>query len=369
MFGRSTLRTLAAATAISAILVGGVAVGPLPSIGGGVAEARKGSDSDLAQIAKDRGWTKEQAKAYQRTRVALDKVLEAIVAQAPDILVGSAFATDPLDPPTIYLKGPVPAFVTALVADAAVPITIVDGLPWNFDELEERSIRTAEALRALGFRSVSVGTEMTGTIPVTLSRVSGVTPDELAAIVAALPEDLRDSVVITVVDPPIAAFLCDPVVPASPSPSASPGASPAPASPAPSTSTEPCVDLAASWGPLAVVDDAAMGGLDAGFGPGRLFIGPRCVSLRTGQGRATTLVWRAGDTRWDPATDEILFADRDLGLIRLKSGDRVSLGGFSPGTIDAIEDEGPGLAPWLATPDETCAGELWEVHQVVPVRR
>ena len=221
------MRILAAAAVVSVLLVGG----GLPTSDGsgdGIAVARQprhqtpeeARESDLKAIAKANGWTLDQARASQRSSAALDTVLEAIVDQAPEILVGSVLSEDPEGAPTIYLKGPSPAFVDELVAASEVPIIVVDDQPYSFDELEERSIRVHQALLALGFRSVATGTDITGgTIPVSLARVSGITAAEAAAIVASLPEDLRASVVLTVVDPPIDALLCDPAVPA---PSTSP---------------------------------------------------------------------------------------------------------------------------------------------------
>jgi hypothetical protein len=191
----------------------------------------------------------------------------------------------------------------------------------------------------------------------TIARNGGFSDADLAAIIAALPEDVRADVDLTVVDPPIDALLCPPVAPV-PSPGASLVASPAP--PATSAPAVPCLDVPPGWGPLAVVDDPALGGLDAGIGPGRIRITDDCVILRGKRGPGVTLVWRAGDTRWDPATGEILFADRDDGLLRLGDGVRVTLGGYSP----EPGEEGPRMAPWLAEPDASCPAEQWMVHDV-----
>jgi len=326
-------------------------------------------DSDLRAIAKANGWTLDQARANHRSELALDAVIQQLVEAMPGVLVGSALSKDPEGPPTIYIKGPANADIEAIVAAAGVPMLIVDNEPFNADELDARAIRAQAALLTLGigFASTHSAPGTGGRIESTIARTSGFTPDELAAIITALPEDLRPSVTLTVVDPPIDALLCPPVSAApspqpstiapSPSPSQSPGGLP------PKGSPGPCLDLPAGWGPLAVVDDPAIGGLDAAIGPGRLFIGPRCVTLRGKDGSRTTLVWRAGDTRWDPEAREIVFVDRNLGLWRLSSGDRVILGGFSPASLDEVANhEGPGLAPWITLPDDACPAPLWEVN-------
>jgi len=365
---RSAIRVLAAVAAVSVLVAGGGALPPAVP-GAAIVDARQprvttpeqAQEADLKAIAKANGWTLAQARAHERSAAALDAILDAIAAQAPEIIVGSALAEDPEGPPTIYLKGPSPAFVDQLVADAGVPVIVVDDQPFSMDELDARAIRVSQALLAQGLGFVSVGTDLAGgTIPVSVARTAGITDAEAAAIVATLPEDLRSSVVLTVVDPPIDALLCHPTAPSSsaaPSPSASASGAEPTASPA------PCLDLPAGWGPLAVVDDPGIGGMDAAIGPGRLVIGPRCVTIRGKHGGGTTLVWRAGDTRWDPATNQILFVDRDLGLIRLSTGDRVTLGGFSPPSLDATDHhEGPTLAPWIAMPDAACPAPLWEVN-------
>ena len=313
-------------------------------------------EADLRAIAEANGWTLDQARAQERSSEALDRVVGELEEQFPGVLVGSALSEDPEGAPTIYLKGPSTPEIQAIAAAAGVPITIVADQPYSYEELEERSIRAHEAVWDLGVPFVHTGTDMAGggRIPMEIARNGGFTGADLAAIIAALPEDLRADVDLTVVDPPIDALLCAP-----PSASASPAASPA-LSPIASLTVTDCLDLPSGWGPLAVVDDPALEGLDAGVGPGRLRITDRCVILRGKRGPGVTLVWRAGDTRWDPGTGEILFVDRDDGLLRVGDGDRMTLGGYSP----EPGEEGPRLAPWLAEPDASCPAELWVVHDV-----
>jgi hypothetical protein len=316
-------------------------------------------DADLRAIAEANGWTLDQARAQERSTEALDRVIGELVETHPGILVGSALSEDPEGAPTIYLKGPLTPEVEAIIAAAGVPITIVADQPYSFEELEDRSIRAHRAVWDLGIPFVHTGSDLAdgARIPMMIARNGGFSDADLAAIIAALPEDVRADVDLTVVDPPIDALLCPPVARV-PSPGAALVASPAPS--ASSAPAVPCLDVPPGWGPLAVVDDPALGGLDAGIGPGRIRITDDCVILRGKRGPGVTLVWRAGDTRWDPATGEILFADRDDGLLRLGDGVRVTLGGYSP----EPGEEGPRMAPWLAEPDASCPAEQWMVHDV-----
>jgi heat shock protein HslJ len=132
-----------------------------------------------------------------------------------------------------------------------------------------------------------------------------------------------------------------------------------PVSSTPAPSLHPEGGPLLAWGPLAVIEDDAAGGLDAAGGTGRVVIGDDCVFLRSPNGPRTTLIWRSGQTEWDAARRQIVFRDPDLGRISLAHGDRISLGGAALG-------EGPYTAPvWLARPDETCPVSAWVVNQII----
>jgi hypothetical protein len=124
-------------------------------------------------------------------------------------------------------------------------------------------------------------------------------------------------------------------------------------------------ELQATWGPLAVVDDPAIGGLDAGMGSGRLVIGERCVYLQ-GQDPAsrTTLIWRSGQTRWDRQRRQIVYHDRDMGRIRLSDGDRMTLGGYGIGTADRPDNVEVPIGPWISEPDASCPADRFVAEQV-----
>jgi hypothetical protein len=370
--GASRSRAVIAAAVASVVLCGGAGL-PLAQAAPALAKKphiqtpAEAREADLRAIATAAGWTMAEVRAYQRSVDAVHAVIGRIVDRYPGILVGSRIADDPLGPPTIYLKGPSDPDIEAMVAAAGVPIVVVADLPYSMDELEDRSIRAHEAVLGLGIPFVSTGTDPSGRIPMSIARNGGFTDADLAAIGDVLPEDVRADVDLTVVAPPIDALLCPAEAPGpSPAPSfeASPSVAPSSAPASPVVRTVPrCIDVPPGWGPLAVVDDPAMESLDGGTAPGRIYITERCVVFRGKQGPGVTLVWRAGDTRWDPSTDEVLFVDPHEGLLRLRDGDRVTLGGYSPDPT-AGEDERPRLAPWLAQLDPSCPSALWAVHGV-----
>lgn len=143
-------------------------------------------------------------------------------------------------------------------------------------------------------------------------------------------------------------------------------ASPVPpsSSPSPRQATSGPSGPESVWGPLAVALDDARSDLDAGTDPGRLSIGARCVTLFVeGAVPPLTLIWRSGQTRWDPLAGQIAFRDRQLGLIRLSNGDRIALGGAPLMNADS-PDQGAGQPIWIVPPDDSCPDNRWVVHSV-----
>lgn len=129
------------------------------------------------------------------------------------------------------------------------------------------------------------------------------------------------------------------------------------------------VAAAQAWGPLAVVDDPGVGGLDAGNGPGRLVITDRCVYLKGSRGEGDTLVFRSGQTRWDGKRRQIVYTDRDLGGIRLSNGDRLMLGGYGIGSAASPDNVEVPIGPWIKEPDASCPARRWVVQQIIPQGR
>lgn len=118
------------------------------------------------------------------------------------------------------------------------------------------------------------------------------------------------------------------------------------------------------WGPLAVSDEDAGFALQARGGAGPLRIGPTCVRLLVEEvDREITLVWRSGQTSWDPAARQIVFEDMVDGQLRLSDGDRIEVGGA--GISDPGDpDQGAPQPKWLSPPDGSCPDELFAVHSV-----
>ena len=121
------------------------------------------------------------------------------------------------------------------------------------------------------------------------------------------------------------------------------------------------------WGPLAASDEDARIVLEARGGAGPLRIGARCVTLLVEEvNREITLVWRSGQTSWDPAVRQIVFDDATAGEIRLSDGERIEVGGAGIAEPGAA-DQGAPQPKWLSTPDNSCPDELFAVHSVMRI--
>ncbi len=157
---------------------------------------------DLDPLAKSMGWTLDQAAAQLHAADVVGSIATDIAKERPEIFVGSALSKTPGGAPTLYVKGLADAFVRDLVAASDIEIVLADKQPYSFDELEARKSRVHQALVAAGFRNVVTGANISGggIIPAAVAMEPGL-PTASHEILAAVPDDLRSSVVLTVSDP------------------------------------------------------------------------------------------------------------------------------------------------------------------------
>lgn len=160
---------------------------------------------DLALIAASRGWTVEEAKADHEAAEVVGDIAEEVAAKRPDIFVGSMLSPDPGGAPAIYVKGPADEFVRGLIAGANIAVKIVDNQPYSFGELDERKLEVYRALQAQGFTNLGASFDITarGRVDAAVTAKPGVTED-VNQILAKLPESLRNTVSLNVMDQPVA---------------------------------------------------------------------------------------------------------------------------------------------------------------------
>jgi hypothetical protein len=164
------------------------------------AEARA---TDLRAVAEGNGWTLAETRTHFRATRELRRVSRQVREEQRDIWIGGALSETPEGAPSLFIKGPAPEWVREIVADAAVPIVIVDEQPYSFDELELRKDRVSQALVAMGLPSAGAGVSISGggRTPASVLWAPGL-PTDATAILESLPEDLRSSVDLTILGLP-----------------------------------------------------------------------------------------------------------------------------------------------------------------------
>lgn len=151
---------------------------------------------DQALVAAQTGRSLREVRALGRLSGRFGRIRAKLSRQRPELFAGSLLA----DPPRLYIKGEADEFVRGVIADAGFPIKLVEGMPYSWRELERRSMRLADALSALGYRSYGTSfDEKKGQLEATVRRVRGLpsTPSELRA---ALPAGLGRGAQLTVID-------------------------------------------------------------------------------------------------------------------------------------------------------------------------
>jgi hypothetical protein len=187
---------LVAATTVTALVAG-------PAASSGAADS--GLMTDLRLVAAARGWTVSEAVAQHDVADRFGRIQQQVAALRPDLYAGATLSTQPGGAPTLYVKGRADASVREAVTSAGIPITLVEGHPLSWLELEARSQELNRRLGALGFRDIVASfDEATAIVEATVTRIPGL-PGQPAQILSLLPSELRDRVQLGLVDAPASA--------------------------------------------------------------------------------------------------------------------------------------------------------------------
>jgi streptogrisin C len=154
--------------------------------------------SDELAIQEARGWRDEQLAAYLASESALDVISERVSLEYPESFVGSALAEDPLDPPTLFVKGAAQADIRALAAELGV--TLVEHQPKSRDEIDADLAVVQAALADAGFDQFVVSADITD--EGAIEAVVGLPPD---ASLDAVGDRLRSAIDVSLatVDVPV----------------------------------------------------------------------------------------------------------------------------------------------------------------------
>jgi streptogrisin C len=169
-----------------------------------VIEAHAGFITDLALVAVARGWTLEQAVAHRAISDQFGRIQEQLATKRPGLYAGATLSAVPDGAPTLYIRGTADAFVRELVNAAEFRIEVIEGQPFSWQELEERSIRLNRLLAALGFRDIVTSfDESTATVEAVVTRVPAL-PASAEQVLALLPAEFRSGVRLDVTDADVA---------------------------------------------------------------------------------------------------------------------------------------------------------------------
>lgn len=161
--------------------------------------------TDLALVAKGRGWTVEQAAAQHAVAEAFGKVQEEIATRRPDAYAGAQLSGTPGGAPTLYVKGKADDDLLTRVRAAGIPVEIVDNRPHSWLELEERSIRLNHRLVDIGFQDVVTSfDETTSTVEAVATRRPNL-PAKADQVLSRLSEEDVRGVRLTLTDEDVAA--------------------------------------------------------------------------------------------------------------------------------------------------------------------
>lgn len=127
--------------------------------------------TDLALVAKGRGWTVEEAAAQHAVAEAFGKVQQEISAKHPSAYAGAKLSEKPGGAPTLYVKGKADDDLLTRVRAAGVAVEIVDNRRHSWLELEERSVLLNHRLVGIGYQDVVTSfDETTSTVEAVVTR-------------------------------------------------------------------------------------------------------------------------------------------------------------------------------------------------------
>ncbi len=169
-----------------------------------VIEAHEGFTTDLELVAEARGWTLKEAVAHRELADAFGQIQQRVATARPELYAGAALSDLPEGTPTLYIKGTTDDFVWDLVDSAEIPIDVVDGRPFSWLELEERSIRLNRLLAERGFLDIVTSfDERTSVVEAYVTRVPGFVANE-AQLLEMLPAEFRGNTTLKVMDDDVA---------------------------------------------------------------------------------------------------------------------------------------------------------------------
>jgi hypothetical protein len=172
---------------------------------GSSAEAQAAVTADIALVAAAHGWTVQQAVAHRAISDRFGRIQEQVASDRPGLYAGAELSEVPDGAPTLYIKGAADEFVWRLIDAAGFPIRVIDGRPFSWRELEDRSIRLNRQLASLGFRDIVTSfDESTSAVEAIVTRGPALAAVRADQVLAKLPAEFRSGVRLELVDEDVA---------------------------------------------------------------------------------------------------------------------------------------------------------------------
>jgi streptogrisin C len=148
---------------------------------------------DEALVASQDGLGASATSQHLAVSDGLGALQEKLLAETPDTYAGAILPADPNDPATLYIKGTADRVVEDAVADAGIDVTVVEGMPHSWYELEDLSIQLSEYLSSIGYQDMTTSfDETTGSVEATITRLDGL-PLTAPELRPELPPGLKNA--------------------------------------------------------------------------------------------------------------------------------------------------------------------------------
>lgn len=113
--------------------------------------SRPTDDTEL--IAKTFEWSIDDARAHIDAQHRFGTLVHTIATEFTASFTGAEFAEIPGATSTIYIAGKAPSAVERLVADAGLPVELVEGGKYTSDDLDRRSVQLVDAFAEIGLEA------------------------------------------------------------------------------------------------------------------------------------------------------------------------------------------------------------------------
>lgn len=203
---RTALRAVVPAALVAAALLpttagAASAEADTPAAGARAIGRQAAEAADVELAARQTGRSAAEVAHDRLVADRLGAVQAQLAVERPNLFAGARLT--PGGGATLYVKGAADELVRQVVREAGVGIVVVEGRPFSWLEMEERSRRLHRSIAARGYRNIATSfDEATGTLEAAVTRAPGL-PATARELRAGLPAELRAGTRLAVEDAPV----------------------------------------------------------------------------------------------------------------------------------------------------------------------